>query len=168
MRIQKVVIFVLLAAPFFGAAQLAASASPSALSAKLSPIPQAGLVVAPVGGVHALAANVGSVDVGTVGAQEAAVTRDFVLKNAGSLPLTITELQPSCDCTSAVFDPAPLGRDARETLLPGGRVTVKMTVRLSGRGPGEFTHSIFVCVKDRPQNVAMLQIVGILKTASKP
>lgn len=71
---------------------------------------------------------------GTVGAG-AEGSHEFVIRNAGSVPLALTRGATSCSCTVSDFESAEGGDElARKEVRPGEETRVRLTWR--GKGPG--------------------------------
>lgn len=63
------------------------------------------------------------------------VTHDFRFVNTGDAPLTITNAQASCGCTSPVYP--------KEAILPGQKGVISVTYSSEGH-PGDFMKSIYL------------------------
>lgn len=111
------------------------------------------------GMLQAPAANAPQADVpetthafGTIGAgQEGA--HEFVIRNAGAGPLTITKGATSCSCTVSDFDTSDGAADgARKVVEPGGETRVRLKWRGKGSG-GPFRQQATVFTNDprRPE-----------------
>jgi len=81
--------------------------------------------------------------------QGAPVTHDFVFVNKGSVPMIITNAQPSCGCTVPSW--------TREPIPPGGTGVVKAT--FNAASPGSFDKSVTV-LTNVSGGVVMLRIRG--------
>lgn len=84
------------------------------------------------------------------------VTHDFVFVNKGSVPMIITNAQPSCGCTVPSW--------TREPIPPGGTGVVKAT--FNAASPGSFDKSVTV-LTNVSGGVVMLRIRGEV-TATNP
>ncbi|MDX1503025.1 MAG: DUF1573 domain-containing protein [Thermoanaerobaculia bacterium] len=93
------------------------------------------------------------VDVGNVNRGKP-IRRDFVIRNAGTAPLEITEVKPACGCTVADYD---------EEIAPGasGKVTVVVKTT-SFRGPIAKAVTVFTNDPESPQ--AQLVVKANIRT----
>lgn len=83
----------------------------------------------------------------------------FVLTNSSPASVTLTDLRPSCGCTSAL-----LGGQASLplTLLPGQHVSVQVAVDALHLAPGPLDKSVAVYVRGQPAPAAILCLVGTI------
>ena len=58
------------------------------------------------------------------------VYHDFVFRNVGTVPFTISRIEPSCHCTSASFSERPVA--------PGSTDTIRVSYDGNGFVPGHF------------------------------
>jgi len=119
-------------------------------------------------GVMLQSSKIAFADAGTINPLDVQLVRQlFTLRNDTSKPITITQFEASCPCTSA----AVAGDDALHvspadgsilTIAPAHQAEIAVTVSLFRHAPGPFTNSIFVHVKDETNYVALLQVNGTL------
>ena len=89
---------------------------------------------------------------GTIGAGQEG-SHEFVIRNAGAGPLTITKGATSCSCTVSDFDTSDGAADgARKVVEPGGETKVRLKWRGKGSG-GPFRQQATVFTNDprRPE-----------------
>ncbi len=97
----------------------------------------------------------------------------FSLRNTTANPLTVDRLQPTCRCTTAVVlmgtNTLPLDRPI-PALPPGGSLSVRVTVVLSGHAPGPLVKSVLIFVHGHSGPAAKLDMSGFLlpEPAPKP
>lgn len=97
------------------------------------------------------------------------IEHTFTLKNTGEQPLTITRLQSSCGCASALVQPqhqspsvnAP-SKAGLAILAPGEEGSVRVVVDLAGLPPGPIHKPVSVFVQDSAQPAAQLMLHGTL------
>lgn len=89
-------------------------------------------------------------DFGEIKEEGGKVTHNFSFTNTGNQPLVITNVRPSCGCTSSNY--------TREPVQPGGKGFVSATYNPLRR-PGKFSKSISVTTNSKPP-VTTLRIVG--------
>ncbi len=89
-------------------------------------------------------------DFGNVVEEEGPVTHEFEFTNAGTKPLQILAVQPSCGCTTPGW--------SKEPIMPGKTGTIKAQYDPKGR-PGYFNKSLTVTTDADAQPV-ILQIKG--------
>ena len=75
--------------------------------------------------------------------EKSGVSHTFLVRNAGSVPLVLGTLHPSCSCTHAAFPPAA-SANGTVTLAPGQETTVEVTVNLDGLPPGPLRKMVSV------------------------
>ena len=116
-----------------------------------------------------------TVDLGTVSIDGGLVATTFTVQNAGQRDLTITGLQTSCGCTTAVLrtsqgpspvfgagPPGDVGWSA--TLAPGEKATLVVTFDPMAHGPeatGELRRTVSV-VSDDPLNPRLEVVLDIV------
>lgn len=89
-------------------------------------------------------------DFGEIAEDGGKVSHEFKVKNIGSKPLIINNVQASCGCTTPEWPKSPI--------LPGGEGTIKATFNPYGR-VGDFNKSITVFTNDKDKRY-VLRIVG--------
>jgi len=102
-------------------------------------------------------------NVGLVSASTASRTQILIsICNNTSIRLTITELRPSCGCTSAI-----LGAHAKLplTLAPGTSVSVKVSIDTFHLTPGKIDKTVAVYAKGNDKPVAILEVTGTILPA---
>jgi len=122
-----------------------------------SPIPETGLVVLPSAASAALGPNAARVEAGHINPLDSpTLEHDFILKNQGTVPLTIGQTGTSCDCVSVRFPPSagPI------TLAPGQETTAHVSIAVTVRHSGPFTNSVYIPVNGHAGYAALLQIEG--------
>lgn len=95
---------------------------------------------------------------GTVGTG-ASGTHDFVIRNAGTGPLTLRRGATSCTCTISDFEAAEGEEPAAEKVVPPGGST-KVTLEWKGKGPGgPFRQQATILTDDprRPEVVFVIE-----------
>jgi len=128
----------------------------------------AGLTIVAGQGVTLQSPVIASADAGAINPLDVQLVRQlFTLRNDTSKPITITQLEASCPCTSAsatgdsILHPsAPDGSIL--TIEPAHQADIAVIVSLFRHAPGPFTNSIFVHVKDASDYVALLHVNGTL------
>lgn len=106
----------------------------------------------------------GAVDVGetvhafgTVGTGGSG-THDFVIRNAGSGPLTLRRGATSCTCTISDFEAADGEEPAAEKVVPPGGST-KVTLQWKGKGPGGPFRQQATILTDDPRRPEVVFVV---------
>ena len=85
--------------------------------------------------------------------QGAKITHEFVLENAGNLPLEIQKISPACGCTAAEL--------SNKTIAPGQSEPLKVTFDTDGfHGPKDKTVRIYS--NDPKEPMKVLRIKGII------
>jgi len=151
-----------------------------------SPVPPSTLAIVATSGVTVGAPEVAGMkvakaDLGVISPTSGGtVTAVFTLRNEGSKPVTITRVQTSCGCTSAVVQPegnaSPAQAEALPstggpvTLAPGGTASVRLTLHTDALHAGPISKAAFVYTTDRPvgQPAARLSLIGILDPGVSP
>ncbi len=82
-----------------------------------------------------------NIDFGDINEEDGNVTKRFEFTNTGSLPLVITNVKPSCGCTSSNY--------TKEPVAPGAKGFVDATYNPLQR-PGKFSKSITVMTNATP------------------
>lgn len=109
-------------------------------------------------------------DFGAVNSLDATqLEHTFNLRNDSETPLVITQLAPTCHCTTALItqvagrapDPA---KESFPTLLPGQEMTVKLTVQLAHQAPGPLAHGVYLYVLGVTEPIAALHAHAKLTT----
>lgn len=83
----------------------------------------------------------------------------FTVRNAGTGALTVTRLQPSCGCTSAVL--AGAGR-LPVTLKPGQQIPIQVSINLEAGLAGPFRKTVSVFVAEQAAPAAVLELLATL------
>jgi peroxiredoxin len=108
------------------------------------------------------------------------VTAVFTLRNEGAKPVTITRVQTSCGCTSAVVQAEGNASPAQAatlpsmsgpvTLAPGRTASVRLTLHTDALHAGPISKAAFVYTTDRPvgQPAARLSLTGALDPGVAP
>jgi hypothetical protein len=94
---------------------------------------------------------------GTVGTGGSG-THDFVIRNAGSGPLTLRRGATSCTCTISDFEAADGEEPAQEKVLPPGDST-KVTLQWKGKGPGGPFRQQATILTDDPRRPEVVFVV---------
>jgi len=94
-------------------------------------------------------------DFGTIEESSGVQEHTFEFVNTGNEPLLLTNVKPSCGCTSADY--------SREPIAPGAKGFVKAGYDPKGRGTGNFNKSITVTTNETPNNQSYLRISGVVK-----
>ena len=128
----------------------------------------AGLTIVAGRGVALQSSKIAVADAGTINPLDVQMVRQlFTLRNDTPSPISITQFEASCPCTSATVtgDEAPQTSPSDGSLLtiePAHQTDIAVTVSLFRHAPGPFTNSIFVHVKDASDYAALLQVNGTL------
>lgn len=88
----------------------------------------------------------------TAGETQKSMTAAFRFRNAGSKPVRITSLMPSCDCLSANTKPA------NEAIAPGESGELRVEFALGGRA-GRQEKTITVTTDDAPDTPTVLRLI---------
>jgi len=129
----------------------------------------AGLVIAPETKLRLTDRNQADFEVGAVNALDTTqLEHTFTLRNEGITQLVITQLQPSCHCTSVTVEKIASQKPASTTeaflpLAPGDELELKITVMLARQAPGPFSHGVFISANGFDGIIARAQITGILE-----
>jgi hypothetical protein len=102
-------------------------------------------------GVPVAVAPETSVDVGLIPAASAPLVQDFILRNEGTAPLEIGQVEKVCDCTSFEI--------GARTVPPGGETTVTVTVDPRGKR-GRFAEGIRIETNDPLKSWVSFLIIG--------
>lgn len=94
---------------------------------------------------------------GTVGVGGSG-THDFVIRNAGSGPLTLRRGATSCTCTISGFESADGDESAAEKVVPPGGMT-KVTLQWKGRGAGGPFRQQATILTDDPRRPEVVFVV---------
>jgi uncharacterized protein DUF1573 len=141
-------------APAGAAAPAAPPAAPGARSS-LSP----GLSVVSGGTTETGAPNVARQDLGVVdGSTQPVLQAVFVLRNIGRDPVTLTDLQTSCGCASALLGAGGTST-LPETLAPGQETRVQATVRLQALD-GPITKLVWIYTRGSALPALTLEIAA--------
>ena len=92
-------------------------------------------------------------DFGTIKEADGPVTHIFTIKNAGQKPLVITNVNPSCGCTTPDW--------TKEPIAPGKKGEIKITYDPTGR-PAPFTKTISVYSNGKT-GTYILSIKGVVE-----
>jgi hypothetical protein len=90
------------------------------------------------------------------------VEQDFTIRNDSKSQLTVSRLQSSCGCTTAILRSSD-GTSA--VLAPGGQTGAHVTVNLAGLHAGPIHKLVEVYVEGNPLPAAILKIEGELTPA---
>lgn len=113
---------------------------------------------------HVSGPSTGRWDAGSISAlDENALTHDFLLKNTGTTPLTVSRIQTSCGCTSALPATDKGLTSLPLTLASGQSMTVHARVNLALVAPGPLSKSVMLYSDPSPRPVAVLQLTGTLR-----
>lgn len=133
-------------------------------------MPSAGLVVLPEPQLRLTDRNQADYDYGRVNSLDTTqVEHSFTLRNEGSAPLTITQLQPSCHCTGVTVEKIagrkPTESEAADpTLAPNGELVLKVKVILARQPSGPLSQGVYVFALGHNGPIARLHIIGTLAT----
>lgn len=86
--------------------------------------------------------------------------REFKVKNIGKSPLTITNVQGQCGCTTATIDGKPGW--PQEPILPGKSATIK--VKYDTKRPGPFEKNVTITSNSKLNSV-VVKIKGVVEAA---
>lgn len=86
--------------------------------------------------------------------------REFKVKNVGKSPLTITNVQGQCGCTTATID----GKQGwpQEPILPGKSASIK--VKYDTKRPGPFEKNVTI-TSNAKLNSVVVKIKGVVEPA---
>ena len=86
--------------------------------------------------------------------------REFKVKNVGKSPLTITNVQGQCGCTTATID----GKQGwpQEPILPGKSASIK--VKYDTKRPGPFEKNVTITSTSKLNSV-VVKIKGVVEAA---
>lgn len=86
--------------------------------------------------------------------------REFKVKNVGKSPLTITNVQGQCGCTTATID----GKQGwpQEPILPGKTASIK--VKYDTKRPGPFEKNVTI-TSNAKLNSVVVKIKGVVEPA---
>jgi hypothetical protein len=91
------------------------------------------------------------------------LSRDFTLHNAGSAPITIASVQPTCGCTAVFSGGATSAPGAGGlTLAPADETTVHTVLDTTIVHPGAFDKLLYIFVRQHTGPVLTLHIVGAI------
>jgi hypothetical protein len=99
------------------------------------------------------------VDYGTVKFDGNGV-REFKIKNTGKSPLTITNVQGQCGCTSTTIDGKPGW--PQEPILPGKSASIK--VKYDTKRPGPFEKNVTITSNSKEPS-KVVKIKGVVEAA---
>lgn len=86
--------------------------------------------------------------------------REFKVKNIGKSPLTITNVQGQCGCTTATIDGKPGW--PQEPILPGKSAAIK--VKYDTKRPGPFEKNVTITSNSKLNSV-VVKIKGVVEAA---
>jgi hypothetical protein len=86
--------------------------------------------------------------------------REFKVKNAGKSPLTITNVQGQCGCTSTTIDGKPGW--PQEPILPGKSAVIR--VKYDTKRPGPFEKNVTVTSNSKEPS-KVVKIKGVVEAA---
>lgn len=86
--------------------------------------------------------------------------REFKVKNVGKSPLTITNVQGQCGCTTATIDGKPGW--PQEPILPGKSASIK--VKYDTKRPGPFEKNVTITSNSKLSSV-VVKIKGVVEAA---
>lgn len=89
--------------------------------------------------------------------------REFKVKNVGKSPLTITNVQGQCGCTSTTIDGKPGW--PQEPVLPGKTATIR--VKYDTKRPGPFEKNVTV-TSNAKEPSKVVKIKGVVEAAPAP
>lgn len=84
-------------------------------------------------------------------------TYDFTFSNTGNQPLLLTDVRPSCGCTTPEWP--------KEPIQPGKTGTIRVKYNSAGR-PGNFSKSITV-ITNIPDKTPVLFIKGVVEPSTE-
>lgn len=126
-----------------------------------------GLQLSVIGGeIGALKGQADRYDFGQVSTLGRGIEHTFIVRNGNSVPVTLTEVRPSCGCTSTLLD-----RDTSKKppllLGPGERVMIGVSVDIFHLAPGPLDKTVQLLVQGQAAPSATLEVVGtVLPPAS--
>lgn len=85
-------------------------------------------------------------------------THEFIFKNTGTEPLVLSDVHPSCGCTTPEWP--------KEPIAPGASATIKAIFNSNGR-PGAFTKSITV-TSNASSGQKVITFRGVVEPVSSP
>lgn len=86
--------------------------------------------------------------------------REFKVKNVGKSPLTITNVQGQCGCTSTTIDGKPGW--PQEPILPGKTASIK--VKYDTKRPGPFEKNVTI-TSNAKEPSKLVKIKGVVESA---
>lgn len=86
--------------------------------------------------------------------------REFKVKNVGKSPLTITNVQGQCGCTSTTIDGKPGW--PQEPILPGKTASIK--VKYDTKRPGQFEKNVTI-TSNAKEPSKVVKIKGVVESA---
>lgn len=89
--------------------------------------------------------------------------REFKVKNTGKSPLTITNVQGQCGCTSTTIDGKPGW--PQEPVLPGKSASIR--VKYDTKRPGPFEKNVTV-TSNAKEPSKVVKIKGVVEAAPAP
>jgi hypothetical protein len=130
------------------ALMLVATAGFSQATATATPAPKSDMAIASF--------DAQSFDFGKI-KQGVPATHEFKFTNTGSVPLIITNVAPSCGCTTPDW--------SRDPIMPGGQGFIKAT--FNAASPGTFNKSVTVTANVEGGHIQLL-IKGEVQSAETP
>ena len=125
-------------------------------------VPFAGLSLQAQENISLLYVNQGGYGFGTANPLDTLqVTAVFHLKNETNKPITLSRLEPSCHCTTAIVEGTPVGA-ALPAIAPGQAAAIRVTVNLAGHPAGNLEKTVTVYVAGHTQPAAVLAMEGVL------
>ena len=141
----------------------------SGADSSASPMQSGGLIVLPEPQLHLTDRNQADYEFGRANSLDTAqIEHTFTLRNDTGDPLTITQLQPSCHCTTvSVQKNAGVEPDLTGDLIevpPGQEIAFKVTVQLARQPSGSLSQGVYIFVQGFAGPVARLHLTGELTT----
>lgn len=94
------------------------------------------------------------------------ITSSFTLRNAGSAPVTLTRIELSCGCTTAVLSGT---QTLPVTVGAGQAVSISVSVNPGYVAPGAVRKTVWVYIaNDADHPAALLEVVGTINTEDTP
>lgn len=92
----------------------------------------------------------------------APISHVFTLKNGSDAEISLTEVRPTCGCTTAVIGNDAAGGTSTPVLAPGQSADVRVDVDPARVSTGRITKSILVFAKGQPRPIAVLEVTGLI------
>lgn len=140
----------------------------SARAESTSNLQFAGLAVRPDPELRLTGRNEATYEFGKVNLLDhAQIEHEFTLRNEGATPLALTQLEPTCHCTSVAIEKItghPNGtNEIFPSLQPGEEMTLKVTMQLVRQPGGSVAQGAFIFVAGHDQPVSEVHLSGTIE-----